>query len=179
MNTKAFRFHLCCPHTKKKAASSFDPIAKVRIGSMSDSSKPIEILSTYLHLAAAHGRHRFMADRDRFLVISAVIAQKMKLYRLAAYCRHLVLENNPGHMFRRWTTVKLALEDDEFLLFLKQIQRRFPQERAETLLVKMNIVQGNERATYFTDEEYAAALLGIQVDWLHANFDDAGPIDDD
>ena len=141
-------------------------------------SKPIDILATYLHLASVHGKRRFMADRDRFLVISAVIAEKMKMFRVAAYCRHLILENNPGHMLRRWTTVKLALEDTDFLHFLKQIQRRFPQERAETMLAEMNIDRSNERDAYYSDEELAAALLGIKVDWLHQNFDDAGLIED-
>ena len=140
-------------------------------------SEPIDILATYLHLADRHGKRRFMADRDRFLVISAVIAQKMRMYRVAAYCRYLILQHNPGHMLRRWTTVKLALDDSDFLHFLKQIQRRFPQERAENMLVEMDFERANERAAYYTDEEYAAALLGIDLKWLHANFDDAGLID--
>ena len=138
-------------------------------------SQPIDILGTYLHLAAQHGKRLLMPDRDRFLVISAVIAQKIGLFRVAAYCRYLILENNPGHMLKRWTTLKLALEDSDFLHFLKQVQRRFPQERAEQLLVgEFNIVRANERAAYYDDEEYAASLLGIEVEWLRNHFDDAG-----
>ena len=138
-------------------------------------SEPIEILGTYLHLAAQHGKRLMMSDRDRFLVISAVIAEKIGLFRVAAYCRHLILENNPGHMVKRWSTLKSALEDTDFLHFLKQVQRRFPQERAEQLLLEeFKIVRANERAAYYDDEEYAAALLGIEVEWLRNHFGDAG-----
>ena len=117
-----------------------------------------------------------MPDRDRFLVICAVIAQKMSLFRVASYCRHLILEHNPGHMLRRWNTLKSAMDDSDFLHFLKQVQRRFPQEKAETILAKFDIDRSNERATYYDDEEYAASLLGIDVQWLRENFDDSGLI---
>jgi hypothetical protein len=133
-------------------------------------SDPIEILAVYLYLAVAAGKRLQMPDRDRLLVISTVNACHCGLPLVAAYCRRLILENNPGHMLRRWSSTEQALKDSDFLHFLKQIQRRFPQEKAETMLQGLGIDRANERALYFSDEEYASAILGVKRDWLAGEF---------
>jgi len=138
-------------------------------------SEPIDLLSLYLHLAAAAWKQRRMPDRDRFLILSARIAAQMNLDNIAAYCRYLILQNNPGHMVRKWPTLGNALQDADFLFFLKQIQRRFPQEKAETMLHDLKIDRSNERAVYFSDEEYAASILGVKLEWLLINFGDGNP----
>lgn len=70
-----------------------------------------------------------------------------------------MLVHNPQHMIGNYATVAEALEDSDFLHLLKQLQRRFPQEQAERMLVSLGIEQGREWETYFSAEEYAAALL--------------------
>ena len=135
-------------------------------------SDPIELVSLYLHLAKAAWRRLHMPDRDRMLVISAVNSERIGLRRIAAYCRTLILENNPGHMLRRWPTVADAIVDSDFQHFLKQLQRRFPQERAEVMLADLNIDRSNERHAYYNDEEYAASVLGVNLQWLQENFPD-------
>ncbi len=86
--------------------------------------------------------------------------------RWLAYCRKLVLEHNPQHLIRRWPTMQQALLDEEFLCFLRQLRRRYPQEKAEQLLQSLDIDAENERRAYYSDYEYAAALLGTTTEAL-------------
>lgn len=127
-------------------------------------SQPIDLLATYLHLAKAAWKRRQMQDRDRLLVISGFIATRMKLERISNHCRKLILENNPGHMIRKWQNFAVAIEDSDFQHFLKQMQRRFPQEKAEVLLANLGIDRANEKQLYLDEEEYAAAVIGADFD---------------
>ncbi|MHB8970981.1 MAG: hypothetical protein ACYC3X_11200 [Pirellulaceae bacterium] len=123
-------------------------------------SDPGQLLSTYLHLAAASQRRRRPHVRDRFLLLAGVVAIEMQLDPVAAYCRKLVLQHNPQHLVRRWSSLRQAVDDEEFLCFLKQLRRRYPQEKAEQLLQSLDIDVESERRAYYSDYEYAAALLG-------------------
>ena len=125
------------------------------------SSAASHLLGLYLHLARASLRRNQPLLRDKFLVLSGVIAARMHLPAVADYCRAEVLRHNPGHMVRRWSTLAEAIEDSDFLHFLKQLQRRFPQEKAERMLAEFGIEMARERDAYFNDVEYAASLLGI------------------
>jgi hypothetical protein len=133
-------------------------------------SKPVDILGLYLHLARASELRRRPHIRDRLLVVAGVIAVHMRLRRIAAYCRHRILQHNPRHVVRRWPSLEDALQQEDFLYVLRSIQRRYPQEKAERLLATLDIERGRERETYYTDEEYAAALLGTTVRDLEEMF---------
>jgi len=124
---------------------------------------PIELLANYLHLALAAERRRQMLVRDRVLVLAGVIAAQIRLPPIAAACRQRVLDHNPRHLVGRWPTVAAALENEEFQTLVRQLARRYAPERVEQLLVQLGIERGRERATYASDGEYAAALLG--ADW--------------
>jgi hypothetical protein len=133
-------------------------------------SRPVDLLGLYLHLARASRQRRRPHVSDRLLVLAGVIAARMGLPRIAACCRQRILEHNPQHLVGRWATLSDALNDDDFLHFLKHLQRRFPQEKAERMLSTLGIELGRERETYYTDEEYAAALLGDTPDNLERRF---------
>jgi hypothetical protein len=133
-------------------------------------SDPIEILGLYLHLATASERRQRPHVRDRMLVIAAMIAAKMDLTRISAYCRRKILLHNPQHLIGRWPRVEEALEDSDFQHLLRSIQRRYPQEKAERLLATLGIERGRERDAYYSDEEYAAALLGSTPEELQERF---------
>ena len=124
------------------------------------------LLSVYLHLAQASRLRRRPHVRDRLLVVAAAIAATMQLGRLAAYCRQLILDHNPHHLIGNWPTVLEALETEDFHSYLRQVQRRFPQERAERMLDSLGIELGRERESYYSDYEYAAALLGTTPDQI-------------
>jgi hypothetical protein len=127
---------------------------------------PGYLLSVYLHLAQASRQRRRPHVRDRLLVLAATMAATMQLDHLAAYCRQLILEHNPHHLIGHWPTVLAALETEDFHSYLRQLQRRFPQERAERMLESLGIELGRERESYYSDYEYAAALLGTTPDQI-------------
>lgn len=129
-------------------------------------SQPVETLGLYLHLARASGLRRRPLVRDQLLIIAATGAALLGLPRIAAHCRRLILDHNPKHLIRRWSSLDEALGDSDFLQFLKQVQRRYPQEKAERMRDELGIVQASERDAYYTDEEYAAAILGASTDSL-------------
>jgi hypothetical protein len=135
-------------------------------------SQAIDILALYLHLARASELRRRPHVHDRLLVLAGVVAARMPLPRIAAYCRHKVLEHNPRHAVGRWPRLAEALEDPDFQSLLRTLQRRYPLEKAESLLANLGLERGRERATYYTDEEYAAALLGVRLEILAQMFGD-------
>ncbi len=134
----------------------------------------MELLAKYLHLARASGARQRPEVRARLLVLSAVAAAYGNLDRVAAYCRRLVLEHNPRHLIGSWDTVAAALADEDFLHFLRHLERRYPCEQAETMLATLGFELTNERNAYYSDEEYAASLLNITTDRLAELFGDAG-----
>ena len=138
-------------------------------------SQPIDLLALYLHLARASELRRRPHIRDRLLILAGVIAARMSLSRIAAYCRQKVLEHNPRHEIGRWPTLAVALEESDFQSLLRILQRRYPLEKAEGLLAGLGIERGRERDVYFSDEEYAAALLGVTLDSLTRMFGPAEP----
>ena len=127
-------------------------------------SDPSETLGLFLHLARASAMRRRMPVRDRLLVIAGAIASQLGLERVADRCRDRILEHNPHHMLRQWHSFDQALKDPDFLHLLKQLQRRYPLEKAERLLDSLGIDLARERAAYYSDEEYAVALLGERTD---------------
>lgn len=130
----------------------------------------VDRLAMYLHLSRASEARRRMHVRDRLLVIAAVLASRNELPRIAAYCRQRILEHNPHHLIKRWDTVFEAAGDPEFAHFLRHIERRYPPENAEGMMQSLGLELGRERATYYSDEEYAASLLGVSQQELGEMF---------
>jgi hypothetical protein len=126
-------------------------------------SEPIDILALYLHLATASDQRRRPHVRDRLLVIAAAAAARCNLPRIAELCKLRILEHNPHHLIGRWQTVESALEDSDFLHLLRNVQRKYPLERAERLLETLGIERASERGAYYSDEEFAASLLGVSL----------------
>lgn len=126
----------------------------------------VDQLATYLHLARASGIRRRPHVRDRLLVLAAAAATRAGLPRIAAYCRKDVLQHNPRHLIQRWPTVAHALRDLEFQHFLTHLEKRFSSDAVERMMGSLSIDRARERDTYYSDEEYAAALLGSSLDQL-------------
>jgi hypothetical protein len=132
----------------------------------------MHLLASYLHLARASGMRRRPDVRVRLLVLAAVAAAYGSLGRIAAHCRQLVLEHNPRHTIGRWETVELALSEEDFLHFLRHLEKRYPLEQAERMLNTLGLDLVNERNAYYSDEEYAASLLNITQERLTELFGD-------
>jgi hypothetical protein len=120
------------------------------------------VLGTYLHLARASDLRMKPMVRDKLLVLAGVQAESMGLAEISALCRHKVLAHNARHLVRRWPTLEEALADERFLSYLKQLKRRYSEEKVEHMLETLGIELGRERELYANDLEYAAALLGTE-----------------
>ena len=146
---------------------SCSPLIPVHHKSMSNLTHQLGI---YLHLARASRQRRRPLVRDRLLVLAGATAVQMNLPQIAAYCRREILLHNPRHMLRRWPNMDEALLDEDFQSHLKQLRRRYPCEQAERMLDSLGIQMARERDTYFSDIEYAAAILGTTTDALDEMF---------
>ncbi len=138
---------------------------------------PGEQLGLYLHLAKAAELRRQPLVRDRLLLLAGVIAAQVPgLAPIAACCRAKILAHNPGHVVSRWPTLGEGLEYEELACVVTQLARRYGPEQAEQLCIQLGIERGSERAAYYSDGEYAAALLGERWDELERKYgpDSAG-----
>jgi hypothetical protein len=123
-------------------------------------------LGLYLHLARASESRRRLLVRDKLLVLAAAMAAEQGLPRIAAHCRRKVIAHNPGHLLSHYPTVDRALQEERFCTLLESLQRQYPQEKAEQMLSALGMDLAREREAYYTDEEYAAAVLGIPAGQL-------------
>src|SRR5262245_35581880 len=133
---------------------------------------PIELLGSYLHLARAAELRRQPLVRDRVLLLAAVIAAQIDLGPIAAACRERILRHNPRHLIGRWPSVAAALAAEEFQALVVQLSGRYGPEHVERLVMQLGIERGHERATYASDGEYAAGLLGLDWDELLRKYSD-------
>jgi hypothetical protein len=140
---------------------------------MNDSA---ELLPLYLHLARACELRRQAMERDKVLVLAGATAAELGLNPVAAACRRKILAANTGHLVRRFDSFTHARGDEEFETYLKQLRRSFPREKVEHMLDALGVERGNERATYASDYEYAAALLGSTPDALEAQLREEKPL---
>jgi hypothetical protein len=116
-------------------------------------------LAVYLRLAVASLLRRRPHVCDRFLLLAGVTADELEFDSIAVGCRAHVLRHNPQHQLRRWSTFAMALEHEDFVCLLRQVRRRYPQEKAEQLLQSLDIDVLEEREAHFSDLAYAATLL--------------------
>ncbi len=130
----------------------------------------IHLLGLYLHLAQASKKRQRPFVRDRLLLLAGVTAVNAGLSTIAACCRDEILQNNPQHMIRRWVSMKDALADLNFRQLVQQNLRRYPLEKAEQMLTSLGIDMSHESASYYSEYEYAAALLGTTPDTLDERF---------
>lgn len=130
----------------------------------------VKELVLYLRLAQAFKNKLQMPDRDRALVLAGTCAAILNMHSIDDFCRKIILQNNHGHMMRRWGSFAEAIRQEDFGIFLKQLRRRFPVERAETVLSQMNYECDVTRDDYESDEAFAAAVMGVDYEWLSENF---------
>jgi hypothetical protein len=123
----------------------------------------VDLLGIYLHLARTAAQRQRPLIRDRLLVLAAAIAADLRLPAVAACCRARVLQHNRGHLLARYATMEEAIAADDFIALRRQLVRKYSPEKAEQLMQFLKIDWQTERAAYYSDEEYAAALLGLTL----------------
>jgi hypothetical protein len=124
------------------------------------------LLGMYLHLARASSMRKQPMVHVKLLVLAGVQADQMGLDDISALCRHKILGHNARHLVRKWPTIGEALSSESFQAYLKQLKRRYSSEKVEHLVQSLGIEMGQERAAYFSDSEYAAALLDTRIDTI-------------
>lgn len=127
-------------------------------------------LILFLRLAQAFKDRLLLPDRDRALVLAASCAELNQMPPVAEFCRQLILQNNHGHMVRKWTSMAEALKDSDFLHFLRQIQRKLPIEVAECKLAEIGYQCDVKREDYDSDQAFVAAVMGVDLEWLQRRF---------
>lgn len=120
----------------------------------------LDLLPLYLHVARASELRRQPLVCDKLLVLAGAAATEAGMPAIAALCRQRVLANNPGHLLRHYATFDAALADERFVKFHAQLALAHPREKLEHILAQLGVAWEGERDLYYTDEEYAAALLG-------------------
>jgi len=125
---------------------------------------PSRLLATYLYLYRASQRRNRPLVATRMLVLSAMVAARMKLDYIPQFIRLLILDENPHHLLARLATMEEALEDTDFLYMLKSLQRRYPLERAEQLLSQLEWEVPEGEHPFATTEHYAAHLLDTTLE---------------
>jgi len=118
-----------------------------------------EILSVYLQLARVSQRRRKAMARDRFLVLASMVAVDLELWDVADLCRRRILDHNPGHLVRRFESMRDAVGNEDYETLVTQLWRKYPFERLEYLLSRVQPNWASERARYRTDAEFARAML--------------------
>jgi hypothetical protein len=93
-----------------------------------------QTLVTYLDLACASQRRQRLSESDKLMVLAAVVATRLSWPQVADACRQQILAHNPRHLVRHWPSVEAALATERFRAYLKQVERRYPPERAEYML---------------------------------------------
>ena len=111
-----------------------------------------------------------MLDRDKALVVGGTCASLMGMHCIEKFCRSVILQRNRGHMLKRWESFTEALEYEDFQLLLKQIRKKLPEERAVELLEDFNYRCTVRKEDHNSNETFAAAVLGIDYEWLVENF---------
>lgn len=137
---------------------------------MAGMSESFEHLATFVALAMAYERRLQMMDRDRVLVIAAVIASERQLESFAGFLRHKVLEHNQGHMLKHYETVFDAVCDPDFLVFLKQIRRRFPIEKVESQLDEFGELDRIPTLGDRPEFETLATMVNTDPHWIRKTF---------
>ncbi len=131
-----------------------------------------EHLLIYLNLARHAKQKLRMSEYYRLMILSATAAYELELKGISAYCRQLILKNNPGHMIGRYPTMDEARANPDFQYFLSQVRRQFPIEYAETELEKLGVDYRDDLVDAGTVEAYLSGLLGVEYEWILEHFGD-------
>lgn len=133
-------------------------------------SDPFNELIVYLRVAQAFKNRLRMSDRDRALVLAGISATSLQMTSIADFCRQLILQHNHGHMLRKYPSFAAALEDADFEVFLKQVRRKLTPEQAEAQIITLGYECDVLPSDYTTKTQYAAAVMGVDAQWLKDHF---------
>src|SRR5438094_8713970 len=98
----------------------------------------------YQELAAHYGARGEAQVRDRFLVLAADAATAAGKPEEAERLRHRLLELNPHHMLRPYSSWSQALQSQDVKSYIDGLRRTYPPSSAENLLESVRGVADDE-----------------------------------
>ncbi len=105
-------------------------------------------LKTYLQLAVISQQKQQLPGRDRLLILAAQHALQAGLQETAESLWQIFTSSQPRHLIANYPTFTDAFKQPVVQLFLKQLTRLCPLEKAETLLTHHALPLWNEALDY-------------------------------
>ena len=93
----------------------------------------------YAKLADLSQQKQQAIGRDKFLILTGAAACRAGWPAVGDRSAVLVLAHNPNHIISRYPLFVDAMRDDDFLTFLRQLERFCSYERAEHLLRGLHV----------------------------------------
>ncbi|HZY89235.1 MAG TPA: hypothetical protein VFE78_30710, partial [Gemmataceae bacterium] len=97
-------------------------------------STQVNSLAVYRELADHYERQKQPAMRDRFLVLAADAAWKAGQHDEAERLRQRLLQANPHHLLKPYSSFAQALEAPDVQTYVRDLHTNYPPELAEGLL---------------------------------------------
>lgn len=94
-------------------------------------------IELYQQVAEAYHTQNKFQERDRFLVLALDAAQTAGQNGLAEQIRSKLLELNPNHLIKPYSSSEAALQAPNFVTYLSQLRKNFPPAKAKALLQEM------------------------------------------
>ncbi len=115
---------------------------------------PEETINLYFNLAEEHERTGQVQERDRFLVLAADAAFTAGREEQAEQLRRTLLARNPHHLLKPYASYAEAIGSRDILVYVQQLRRSFPYEKAEHLLVSLRGGGTSLKPVVPPDEEF-------------------------
>jgi hypothetical protein len=100
-------------------------------------SAPANILNVYLGLVECYERRGQPQMRDRFLILAADAARSQGRKHDAELLRQRLLQANPHHMLKPYSTFDQALQTPDVQTYVRDLRQNYPQEVVEDLLANL------------------------------------------
>ncbi|MCA9077276.1 MAG: hypothetical protein KDA93_19780 [Planctomycetaceae bacterium] len=111
----------------------------------------------FAQLASIADRKQQSIGRDRFLVLTGIAATCAGWPEVAARCLEVITSASPQHIVGRYPSFAAALRDDEFMPYVRQVEKFCSAERAEHLLAEMRMSPPT------IDDEHSAGDVSLEL----------------
>lgn len=128
------------------------------------------LLAIYLELARVSRIRRRPFVTDRLLLVAGHIAHLGGWPSIESACKNEILHDNPAHALHRYDTIGGAAVAEDFQSILRNAYRRYPKERVEILVARLEIDVVARLSEFPTIGKYIESLFAfcpprLGTDW--------------
>lgn len=117
---------------------------------------PIEL---YQQIAEAYHVQAKYQERDRFLVLALDAANSAGQTSMAEQLRQRLLELNPNHLIKPYSSTAAALQATNFIAYVSQLRKNFPPAKAQGLLKELGgPLPAKPKRTMLAESNYPTAI---------------------